>query len=81
MAADGGLGEAEALRQIGDGGRAVVQDGARDPVARRALAGREFLLRSLALTYFTTPLLRNSSGRDNQRSGTINGGAASLRVT
>ena len=32
VAADGGLGEAQPLGQVGGGGRAVVQDGAGDPV-------------------------------------------------
>jgi len=43
--ADGGVGEAEAPGEIGDGRGAVVQDGARDPVAGAPLPGREFLLR------------------------------------
>ncbi|GAA2429940.1 hypothetical protein GCM10010273_01370 [Streptomyces lavendulocolor] len=43
MPADGGLCEAEPLGELGHGGRAVIQDGARDPVARGALPGREFL--------------------------------------
>lgn len=33
VAADGGLGEAEALGEVGDGGGTVVQDRPRDPVA------------------------------------------------
>ena len=45
MTADGRLGEAQPPGQLGDGRRAVVQDGARDPVAGRPLPGRELLLR------------------------------------
>lgn len=47
MAPDGGLGQAQASGELGDSGRPVVQDGARDPVAGGPLTGREFLLRSL----------------------------------
>ncbi|CAO0834691.1 hypothetical protein SMICM17S_00394 [Streptomyces microflavus] len=54
MAADGGLGETDALGQIGGCGRTVVQDGARDPVARGALTGREFLLRSPTVVFHNT---------------------------
>lgn len=48
VAPDGGLGEPQTPGELGDGGRPVVQDGARDAVAGGPLTGREFLLRSLA---------------------------------
>lgn len=47
MAADRRRGEPQTSRELGDRGRAVVQDGARDPVAGGPLTGREFLLPSL----------------------------------
>ena len=54
VASDGRLGEAHALGEIRDRGGAVVQDGARDAVARRALTGREFLLRSPSVIFHNT---------------------------
>ncbi len=44
MPAYGRLGEAQPLGELGDGRRAVVQDGPRDPVAGGPLTGRELLL-------------------------------------
>lgn len=91
VAADGRLGQLQPEGQLGRGGRTVVEDGARDAVARAPLfvvgrrgagadraalagagrsgppAGRAAVPSWSSLAYFTTPLLRNSSGRYNPR--------------